>query len=147
MRQLRLFPTCLKLRLREAEIKFALDVKVLRYQLKIDKDGNTTSGLFWYNLDNCFLIERVMTGTICEGKFENLSSSPASGIQWSSSSVAIEEAMKQPLCQYEQGSECYENLKATIYNSKYPVRQLLQGLLDNKCCFIALSVIGDDEEK
>lgn len=82
-----------------------------------------------------------------KASLKNLSSSPASGIQWSSSSVAIEEAMKQPLCQYEQGSECYENLKATIYNSKYPVRQLLQGLLDNKCCFIALSVIGDDEEK
>lgn len=46
----------------------------------------------------------------------------------------------QPICQYEDGSECYENLAATVYDGeRYPVKAILQGLVDD--AYHAISVI------
>ena len=46
----------------------------------------------------------------------------------------------QVLAQYEDGAECYDNLRQTVYSDTYPVRSFVQLLLDNQLVALAFKV-------
>lgn len=118
---------------------------------------------FWYDRDPYRVAEDILSRAIMEGKFDNSFLFSALNNKFvlvfggdkggDMFSMLIRTANRkdgnsatysQVLAQYEDGAECYDNLKITVYSKAYPVRGFIQLLLDDALIALAFKVQDRD---
>ena len=161
-----LFPNQLLKILAIVEKKFTIAAAVFQMELKVSKKTHK-SYVWWHLRDPLAILERLISSAFNENKFQKSSEFSSIKIQnviyiafgcdrgGKSTTMLVRvlnreggnsAAYSQPICQYEDGAECYSNLAATVYSESYPIKKILQDLVDDAYHAITVKVLSSDKK-
>jgi len=160
-KEIQLFPTNLYKTMHTLEIKDDMDLSVQKVELYISKaEDKKRMCVYWCVKDPALPIEKLLVNCIMSGTFVesiNISNSRKQVILPFGADRAKEEFTMLvrignrengnaprhciAVAMYEHGSECRENMMITVFSDRYPLREFLQKLLDDKLTFIVVKVL------
>lgn len=152
MKGLNIFPKQLKKQIANTEKQHELEVGVVGLEMIISKQTNKMKLCnFSYLKEPHVVLERLVESCKISGKFEesSLFSSlcgclvfPFGGDRGGTDYTLLVRLANridgnsgrfcQPVCQFEDGAECYENCAKGPFNPLYPIRPFLQDLVDDR---------------
>ena len=166
-KDINIFPPQLLKTLASAEKAFMIQPAVFQMELQVGKE-KTQSCVWWHLKDPIAIMERLISSAINDNKFQESSKFSSSNVQeviyiaygcdrgGESTTMLVRvlnqedgnsAAYSQPICQYEDGAECYSNLAATIYSETFPMKKILQDLVDDEYHAITVKVVSSDGTK
>ena len=169
-RNVELFPTSYPSLVKEYEEQFALPYKSVMVPLYISSSDDMGSGktepcLFIYSADPCLIAESITQAAISSNTFEEsftfcklrkrvilvMGSDRGDGAY--SKLIRLANRTKgntaehcQIMAHYDRGAECYENIKTTVANPEYPIRDF-DRQAENDLLHMMLVIVKDEKGK
>ena len=166
-RNVELFPTNYSTLVKEYEEKFALPYKSVMVPLYTSSSDDMGSGktepcLFIYSADPCLIAESITQAAISSNTFEEsftfcklrkrvvfiMGSDRGDGaysklIRLANRKEGNTARHCQIMAHYDRGAECYENIKTTVANPEYPIRNF-DRQAENDLLHMILVIVKDE---